>query len=63
MERAAEPSGQGTDGVREQDQLEFGQFMMVYPHHERIDGTGYPVRLAGDEIHKWAPDVRSGRRL
>ncbi|WP_240256596.1 HD-GYP domain-containing protein [Ferdinandcohnia quinoae] len=23
-------------------------------HHERIDGTGYPRRLKGDEIHKYA---------
>ncbi len=44
----------GLTALREQDQLEFGQFMMVYQHHERIDGTGYPVRLAGDEIHEWA---------
>ena len=28
--------------------------MMVYQHHERIDGTGYPVRLTGGEIHDWA---------
>ena len=28
--------------------------MMVYQHHERIDGSGYPVRLAGSEIHEWA---------
>ncbi len=34
--------------------LEFGQLMMVYQHHERIDGRGYPVRILGDEIHPWA---------
>ena len=34
--------------------LEFGQLMMVYQHHERIDGGGYPVRILGDEIHPWA---------
>jgi HD-GYP domain-containing protein (c-di-GMP phosphodiesterase class II) len=33
--------------------LEFGQLMMVYQHHERIDGRGYPVRILGDEIHPW----------
>jgi HD-GYP domain-containing protein (c-di-GMP phosphodiesterase class II) len=33
--------------------LEFGQLMMVYQHHERIDGRGYPVRVLGDEIHPW----------
>lgn len=29
------------------------QLMMVYQHHERVDGTGYPVRITGDEIHPW----------
>jgi HD-GYP domain-containing protein (c-di-GMP phosphodiesterase class II) len=33
--------------------LEFGQLMMVYQHHEWIDGRGYPVRVLGDEIHPW----------
>ncbi len=28
--------------------------MMVYQHHERIDGCGYPVGIDGDEIHQWA---------
>jgi putative nucleotidyltransferase with HDIG domain len=45
---------QGLISLREQDQLEFGQLMMVYQHHERIDGSGYPVRIAGSEIHEWA---------
>jgi HD-GYP domain-containing protein (c-di-GMP phosphodiesterase class II) len=30
------------------------QLMLVYQHHERIDGHGYPVGLVGDEIHYWA---------
>jgi HD-GYP domain-containing protein (c-di-GMP phosphodiesterase class II) len=30
------------------------QLMMVYQHHEWIDGNGYPVGLSGDEIHPWA---------
>jgi hypothetical protein len=30
------------------------QLMMAYQHHERIDGTGYPVGIVGDEIHPWA---------
>jgi HD-GYP domain-containing protein (c-di-GMP phosphodiesterase class II) len=34
--------------------LEFAQLMMVYQHHERIDGRGFPVRILGDEIHPWA---------
>lgn len=31
--------------------LTAGQLLMVYQHHEKLDGTGYPVRLAGTEIH------------
>src|SRR5688572_23076565 len=34
--------------------LEFAQLMMVYQHHERIDGRGYPVRILANEIHPWA---------
>jgi HD-GYP domain-containing protein (c-di-GMP phosphodiesterase class II) len=30
------------------------QLMIVYQHHERVDGTGYPVGIQGDEIHPWA---------
>jgi HD-GYP domain-containing protein (c-di-GMP phosphodiesterase class II) len=34
--------------------LTVDQLMIVYQHHERVDGTGYPVGLEGDEIHPWA---------
>jgi len=34
--------------------LGWGQLMMVYQHHERYDGHGYPQGLVGDEIHEWA---------
>jgi HD-GYP domain-containing protein (c-di-GMP phosphodiesterase class II) len=34
--------------------LTFGQLMMVYQHHERLDGQGYPVGSCDDEIHPWA---------
>jgi len=27
---------------------------VVYQHHERLDGTGYPQGLRGDQIHPWA---------
>lgn len=30
------------------------QRLMVYQHHERFDGKGYPVRIRGNEIHPWA---------
>ena len=38
---------------RRQD-LSAAQLMMVYQHHERLDGSGYPVRIGGAEIHFWA---------
>jgi HD-GYP domain-containing protein (c-di-GMP phosphodiesterase class II) len=30
------------------------QLLMMYQHHEHLDGGGYPVGLAGSEIHLWA---------
>jgi len=34
--------------------LSWPQLMMVYQHHERFDGTGYPAAITADEIHPWA---------
>jgi len=34
--------------------MTFEQLMIVYQHHERFDGKGYPVGLQGEEIHPWA---------
>jgi len=36
------------------DDLVWGQLMMIYQHHERPDGKGYPVGIRHDEIHPWA---------
>jgi HD-GYP domain-containing protein (c-di-GMP phosphodiesterase class II) len=44
----------GYEELCEQPGLDFGQLMMVYQHHERVDGTGYPVRVTQKEIHPWA---------
>jgi HD-GYP domain-containing protein (c-di-GMP phosphodiesterase class II) len=44
----------GYEELCERPDLVFGQLMMVYQHHEHIDGNGYPVRILGDEIHPWA---------
>jgi HD-GYP domain-containing protein (c-di-GMP phosphodiesterase class II) len=30
------------------------QLMMAYQHHERLDGSGYPVGIPGELIHPWA---------
>ncbi|MEX2186762.1 MAG: HD domain-containing phosphohydrolase [Pirellulales bacterium] len=34
--------------------LSAAQLMVVYQHHERLDGGGYPVGLPDREIHPWA---------
>jgi HD-GYP domain-containing protein (c-di-GMP phosphodiesterase class II) len=44
----------GYEELYQRSDLTFGQLMMVYQHHERVDGTGYPVRIRKDEIHSWA---------
>lgn len=36
------------------EDLSIGQLMMVYQHHERVDGKGYPVGIGTSEIHDWA---------
>jgi HD-GYP domain-containing protein (c-di-GMP phosphodiesterase class II) len=45
-----------TDGYLElsRDKLTWPQLMVVYQHHERLDGSGYPTGIRGDEIHPWA---------
>jgi HD-GYP domain-containing protein (c-di-GMP phosphodiesterase class II) len=34
--------------------ISWGQLMMVYQHHERVDGGGYPVGHTRDKIHNFA---------
>jgi len=34
--------------------LSWPQLMMVYQHHERLDGSGYPSGITGDEMQPWA---------
>lgn len=34
--------------------VQWGQLMMIYQHHERPDGKGYPVGVTAAEIHPWA---------
>lgn len=36
------------------EDLSLGQLMMVYQHHEKINGSGYPVGMVGNDIHLWA---------
>jgi HD-GYP domain-containing protein (c-di-GMP phosphodiesterase class II) len=43
----------GYEELCERPDMTFEQLMMVYQHHERMDGKGYPVGLRGQEIHPW----------
>lgn len=46
-----------TDGFIElavRDDISAAQLMMVYQHHEKLDGSGYPVGIGGNEIHFYA---------
>lgn len=38
----------------DREDVSFGELMMIYQHHERKNGRGYPVGLLGEEIHEWA---------
>ncbi|TWU22619.1 HD-GYP domain-containing protein [Bythopirellula polymerisocia] len=44
----------GFEDLCERIDLTQEQLLMVYEHHERFDGKGYPVGLVGEEIHTWA---------
>ena len=43
----------GLQRVIMRDDLSEGALMMIYQHHERVNGQGYPVGLSGDQIHPW----------
>lgn len=40
--------------LAQREDLTWGQIMMVYQHHERVDGSGYPTGIKDKEIHPWA---------
>jgi HD-GYP domain-containing protein (c-di-GMP phosphodiesterase class II) len=44
----------GYEELYDRPGLCFGQLMMVYQHHEHVDGSGYPVKILANEIHPWA---------
>ncbi len=44
----------GFETLCHREDLGWGALMMVYQHHERCDGRGYPVGLTEREIHPWA---------
>jgi putative nucleotidyltransferase with HDIG domain len=35
-------------------QINWGQLMMTYQHHEWMNGEGYPTGATGDDLHLWA---------
>jgi HD-GYP domain-containing protein (c-di-GMP phosphodiesterase class II) len=44
----------GFEEICMRQDVTWGGLMSVYQHHERIDGSGYPARFVGGEIHEWA---------
>jgi HD-GYP domain-containing protein (c-di-GMP phosphodiesterase class II) len=44
----------GYQELARRDDVTWGQLMMIYQHHERLDGTGYPAAVDCGEIHPWA---------
>lgn len=44
----------GLADLRRHRDLNRGQLMMAYSHHERLDGSGYPKAIGSAEIHDWA---------
>jgi HD-GYP domain-containing protein (c-di-GMP phosphodiesterase class II) len=44
----------GYEELCQQKDLSVAQLMMVYQHHERLDGSGYPVGILAEDIHPWA---------
>ena len=44
----------GFEDLCYREDLSWGQLMMVYQHHERVGGQGYPVGTTGENIHLWA---------
>lgn len=49
-----EHPGNGFRELATRGDLSWAQLMVVYQHHERMDGSGYPTGVSGDEIHPWA---------
>jgi len=53
-ELVREHPGSGFRELAGRPDLSWPQLMMVYQHHERLDGSGYPTGILGDEMHPWA---------
>ena len=44
----------GFDYLQQNESISPLSRIVVYSHHERVDGSGYPRRLKSDEIHEFA---------
>lgn len=44
----------GYEELCDRAELNSAQLMMVYQHHEHLDGNGYPVGVKEADIHPWA---------
>jgi HD-GYP domain-containing protein (c-di-GMP phosphodiesterase class II) len=49
-----EHPARGFQELADRPELTWAQLMIVYSHHERCDGRGYPVGLVRSEIHEYA---------
>lgn len=47
-------SQRGYEAVCDRTDVTYAQKMMVYQHHEWVDGRGYPVGLTGKDLHAWS---------
>ncbi|VBB07430.1 Hypothetical protein LUCI_2679 [Lucifera butyrica] len=54
MELLQKHPDMGFDMLRRNPDLQILSAHVAYQHHERMDGSGYPRRLAGDDIHEFA---------
>jgi HD-GYP domain-containing protein (c-di-GMP phosphodiesterase class II) len=48
---------EGYELLRRQPGINLLSAHMAFQHHERLDGTGYPRGLRGEQIHPWAQAV------
>lgn len=44
----------GYEAVCARTDVSYSQKMMVYQHHEWVDGRGYPVGVTGKDLHPWS---------
>lgn len=47
----------GFDVLRKKHEISLFSAHVAYQHHERLDGSGYPRQLRGDDIHDYAKIV------